>query len=134
MMTALIAMSIKTPDAVPPSFDEPPQNMREYDPEWGRAFYAGTATVNCDHAHMLASARAPVLFTHHYRAIDPGTGTVVGAVSDQQVDRARELVTHAGQPFEIMSFPGMAHSMHGQDPQLFTRTVAGWSQTIPPDR
>jgi hypothetical protein len=77
MMTALIAMSIKTPDAVPPSFDEPPQNMREYDPEWGRAFYAGTATVNCDHAHMLASARAPVLFTHHYRAIDPGTGTVM---------------------------------------------------------
>ena len=115
-MTALIAMSIKTPDAVPPSFDEPPQNMREYDPEWGRAFYAGTATVNCDHAHMLASARAPVLFTHHYRAIDPSTGTVMGAVSNQQVDRARELVTHAGQPFEIMSFPGMAHSMHGQDP------------------
>ena len=28
-----------------------------------------------------------------------------------------------------MSFPGMAHSMHGQDPQLFTKTVAGWSQT-----
>lgn len=51
-----------------------------------------------------------------------------------QVDRARELVTRAGQPFEIMSFPGMAHSMHGQDPQLFTRTVAGWSQTIPQDR
>jgi len=24
--------------------------------------------------------------------------------------------------------------MHGQDPQLFTRTVAGWSQTIPQDR
>jgi pimeloyl-ACP methyl ester carboxylesterase len=106
----------------------------EYDPEWGRAFYAGTATANCDHAHMLARARAPVLFTHHYRAIDPSTGTVMGAVSDQQIDRARELVTHAGQPFEIMSFPGMAHSMHGQDPQLFTRTVADWSQTIPQDR
>jgi len=134
MMTALIAMSIKTPGAAPPSFDEPPQNMREYDPEWGRAFYAGTATVNCDHAHMLASARAPVLFTHHYRATDPGTGTVMGAVSDQQVGRARELVTHAGQPFEIMSFPGMAHSMHGQDPQLFTSTLTSWSQTIPPGR
>ena len=58
----------------------------------------------------------------------------MGAVSDQQVDRARELVTHAGQPFKILSFPGMAHSMHGQDPQLFTRTVTSWSQTISPDR
>jgi hypothetical protein len=58
----------------------------------------------------------------------------MSAVSDQQVDRARELVTRAGQPFEILSFPGMAHSMHGQDPRLFTSTVAGWSQTIPQDR
>lgn len=128
MATALFGMSIKDPSASPPSFDEPPQNMREYDPEWGLAFYSGTATAGCDHARMLSSVKVPVLFTHHFHATDKATGTVMGAVSDQQVDRAGELVNQAGFPFEVASFPGMAHSMHAQDPVLFTETVTSWWQ------
>ena len=47
--------------------DEPPQNLKEYDPEWARAFLSGTATINCDHAQMLRRVKVPVLFTHHFR-------------------------------------------------------------------
>jgi hypothetical protein len=54
----------------------------------------------------------------------------MGAASDQQVQRARELVTGAGQPFEVASFPHLAHSMHRQDPKLVTSTVVDWSLTL----
>ena len=30
--------------------DEPPQNLKEYDPEWARSFWTGAATGGCDHA------------------------------------------------------------------------------------
>lgn len=110
--------------------DEPPQNLKEYDPEWGRAFYSGTATASCDNARMLATVRVPVLFTHHFRAVDSDTGAVMGAISDQQVAEVRRLVTGAGQPFEYLSFPHMAHSMHGQDPALFVSTLVEWSSRL----
>lgn len=115
----------------PVSLDAPPpQNMWEYDPEWARAFFTGTATVACDHARMLSSVRVPVLLTHHYRDADPDTGSLMGALSDLQVLRANELVTGAGQPFQTLELPGMAHQMHQQDPELFTRTVVEWSSTV----
>jgi hypothetical protein len=71
--------------------------MKEYDPEWGRAFWTGT----------------------------------VGAISDLQAARVRELVEGAGQPFEYQSFPQMTHSMHGADPALFARTVTQWASALP---
>lgn len=88
--------------------------------------------MSCDHALMLASARAPVLYTHHYRAVDPASGALMGAASDEQVARARELVTGGGQPFEVASLPGMAHAMHEQDPQLFARLITEWAQKLDP--
>jgi pimeloyl-ACP methyl ester carboxylesterase len=109
---------------------QPPQNLREYDPEWGRAFYYGTVGASCDHARMLAGVRVPVLFTHHFRAIDAETGTLMGASSDLQASRVRELVTAAGQPVKYLSFPKMPHSMHGADPALFASTVTEWAATL----
>jgi pimeloyl-ACP methyl ester carboxylesterase len=134
MATANEGMRVK--DTAPPagesqSFGDPPQSFREYDPEWARAFYTGTAAASCDHARMLAGVRVPVLFTHHFRQVDEKTGTVMGAISDKQVGRARELVTDAGQPFEVLSYPQMAHMMHVQDPQLFTRNIVAWSASLP---
>jgi pimeloyl-ACP methyl ester carboxylesterase len=108
----------------------PPRNLREYDPEWARVFWTGTAGASCDHVRMLSSIRTPVLFTHHFRMIDGGTGALMGAVSDQQAARARDLVTAAGQPFEYASFPEMGHSMHRLAPELFTKTVIDWSSTL----
>jgi hypothetical protein len=79
---------------------------------------------------MLSAAKAPILVTHHFRTVDPDTGTLMGAVSDLQVKRAGQLVTSAAQRFEVRDFPQMAHSMHAHDPELFARTVLEWSQSL----
>ena len=64
---------------------EPRQELKEYDPEWGRAFWTGTFAAACDHDRMLASVKVPVLFTHHFRTVDESTGALMGASSDLQV-------------------------------------------------
>jgi pimeloyl-ACP methyl ester carboxylesterase len=110
---------------------EPPQELKEYDPEWGRAFWTGTFYGSCDHERMLQSVKVPVLFTHHFRVIDEGTGALMGASSDLQVERVRQLVTGAGQPFEYVSLPTTPHSLHGADPQLYVDTLTGWVETLP---
>ncbi|PRY44675.1 alpha/beta fold hydrolase [Umezawaea tangerina] len=110
---------------------KPPQNLREYDPEWARAFVSGTVTVGCDHATMLSAVKVPVLFTHHFRQVDDETGHLLGAISDLQAGRVRALVEAAGQPFTYLSFPGMPHAMHDADPELFARTVVEWVGGLP---
>jgi pimeloyl-ACP methyl ester carboxylesterase len=112
--------------------DEPNQNMKEYDPEWARAFATGTVGAGCDHGRMLAQVKVPVLFTHHFRAVDEASGSLMGASSDLQAGRARELIEGAGQRCDYRSFPAMGHSMHGQDPALFTATLAEWADALPP--
>jgi pimeloyl-ACP methyl ester carboxylesterase len=113
-----------------PPADGPPQNLKEYDPEWGRSFISGLACAGCDHEAMLASVRVPVLFTHHFHRVDSETGHLLGAISDVQVQRVRDLVEGAGQPFTFRSFPDMPHSMHGADPELYTSTVAEWAASL----
>ena len=107
------------------------QMMREYDPEWARSFLTGAFGASCDHARMLAAVKCPVLFTHHFRWLDEKTGTLVGAISDQQVARVRELITGAGQAFVYKSFPEIGHAMHAINPTLFARTLTEWATTLP---
>jgi pimeloyl-ACP methyl ester carboxylesterase len=108
---------------------EPSQALKEYDPEWGRAFWNGTFYASCDHAQTLASVKVPVLYTHHFRMVND-EGALLGAASDQQVAHARMLVTTAGEPFEYVSFPEMPHSMHSHDPERYVDTLLGWSRTL----
>ena len=54
----------------------------------------------------------------------------MGALSDLQARRAIELIETAGQRVNYQTFPAMGHSMHGQDPQLFTDTVVQWAATV----
>lgn len=110
---------------------EPPQNLKEYDPEWARAFWTGSIAASCNHARMLSSVQVPVLLTHHFRRIDPATGFLMGALSDLQATRVKDLVSAAGQPVDYESFPTMGHSMHGQDPQQFTTTLVRWAAKLP---
>ena len=110
---------------------EPPQNLKEYDPEWARAFWTGTVAASCDHARMLASVKVPVLLTHHFRREDEATGELMGALSDVQAVRVRELLGAAGGAVDYQSFPTVGHSMHGQDPRLFADTLARWAATLP---
>jgi pimeloyl-ACP methyl ester carboxylesterase len=116
--------------AIAPKADAPPQNLKEYDPEWGRAFWTGTVVASCDHARMLKSVKVPVLLTHHFRMVDEAQGLLMGALSDLQAQRVRELVCQAGQTIEYQSFPTMGHSMHGQDPELFTTVLTEWVRQI----
>jgi pimeloyl-ACP methyl ester carboxylesterase len=111
--------------------EQPPQALKEYDPEWGRAFWTGSVCASCDHDRMLRAVKVPVLFTHHFRHLDEAKGFMMGAISDAQAARVRELVAGAGQRFDYRSFPQMGHSMHGQDPKLFADTVSEWAATIP---
>jgi len=109
----------------------PPQDLLEYDPEWGDAFASGRATLTCDHENMLRHVKVPVLFTHHFHRVDPETGNLVGAISDQQVERVRHLVEGAGSSFTYRAFPAMPHWMHGHDPATHAATVTDWLATIP---
>ncbi|HEY5009152.1 MAG TPA: alpha/beta hydrolase [Caulobacteraceae bacterium] len=116
--------------ALPLPADGPPQNLKEYDPEWARAFWTGSVAASCDHVRMLQAVKVPVLFTHHFRRIDDG-GLLMGAIADVQAQKVRELIDAAGQPFDYRSFPTMGHSMHGQDPQLFADTLSEWAAALP---
>lgn len=113
----------------PSANGEPPQNIKEYDPEWARAFWSGTVGVNCDHARMLTQVRCPVLYTHHFRIVNDD-GWLIGAASDVQAQRAVAMIRAAGQPVTYLSFPKMGHSMHGQDPELFASTLVEWARGL----
>ncbi len=109
----------------------PPQNLKEYDPEWGRAFWTGTVAASCDHERMLSSVKVPVLLTHHFRMNDEQTGGVRGAMSDVQAKRVRDLVAAAGQPIDYVSLPMMGHAMHQQDPNQFVKVLVEWAAKLP---
>jgi pimeloyl-ACP methyl ester carboxylesterase len=80
----------------------------------------------CDHEAMLTQVKVPVLFTHHFRLVDPETGTLLGASSDLQASYAGGLIEATGNAFTYRSFPTAAHSLHGTDPDLYVRTVTEW--------
>jgi pimeloyl-ACP methyl ester carboxylesterase len=111
--------------------DEPPQNLKEYDPEWGRSFWTGTVGAACDHERMLRSAKVPsVLLTHHTRITDDASGFLFGAMSDQQAQRVQDLLTGAGVDVRYRSFPDVGHSMHGGRPELYVETLFDWVASI----
>ena len=106
--------------------DEPPQNLKEYDPEWGRAFWEGTVAASCPHETMLSQVKVPALLTHHMRHVVPETGNLLGALSDQQAAKACELVKAAGAPITYVSLPDAAHAMHASEPERFAKVVTEW--------
>jgi pimeloyl-ACP methyl ester carboxylesterase len=113
---------------VPP--EEPPQNLEEYDPEWGRAFWEGTVAASCDHERMLRSVKVPVLLTHHFRMVDERTGLLMGAMADVQAQRVRDLLAEAGVAVDYRSFETMGHPMHALDPDLYASTVIDWASGL----
>jgi pimeloyl-ACP methyl ester carboxylesterase len=132
MLVNLAAMIPPDPDADPAAgpADGVPQNLREYDPEWGRAFVSGTATASCDHVTMLEQVRVPVLLTHHFRTVDAATGRLVGASSDDQARRAREIVTAAGGRIDYRDFPDAPHAMHEHLPKQYVEAVLDFVATL----
>ena len=110
--------------------EAPPQNLKEYDPEWGRAFWSGTVASSCDHERMLRAVRAPaVLLTHHMRVVSE-VGFLLGAMSDPQAQRVQDLLRGAGVAVTYRSFPDVGHSMHGDRPELFVETLCEWVESL----
>ena len=131
------AMRAAAPDRLPqwmrgfPIGEEPSQELKEYDPEWGRAFWTGTVGASCDHERMLRSVKVShVLLTHHFRVVEEQSGTLLGALSDVQATRVRELLHEAGVSVEYRSFPEVGHSMHGTEPDLYVDTLLEWMATF----
>lgn len=110
---------------------EPPQNLKEYDPEWGRAHYEGTVAASCPHDRMLAAVNVPVLLTHHGRTVNETTGRLVGALTDLQARQAGEIIRKAGQPFDYVSLPDAAHAMHATQPERFATVARDWIRKLP---
>jgi acetyl esterase/lipase len=80
---------------------------------------------------MLRSVRVPVLFTHHFRAVDPASGLLIGAATDGQAEAARNRLAEAGVPVDYRSYETTGHSMHGDDPRLFVDTLLDWTAALP---
>lgn len=134
---AWAAMRAAAPERLPPWLrsmpigEEPRQELKEYDPEWGRAFWTGTMAAACDHERMLSSVKVScVLLTHHMRVVDESTGFLMGALADVQAARVQELLRSAGVTVDYRSFPTMGHSMHGTRPDLYVDTLLDWVATL----
>lgn len=113
------------------SSDHVPQNMVEYDPEWARAYRTGSASAACDHRHMLASAHAPMLYTHHFRRTYPPSGLFLGAATEEQVEFTGQLITdQGGQRFDYISLPDAHHSLHAAEPQQYVDILTTWLTEI----
>jgi pimeloyl-ACP methyl ester carboxylesterase len=110
--------------------EEPPQNLKEYDPEWGRSFWTGSVAASCDHERMLRTVKVPVLLTHHLRITNDATGFLFGAMSDQQAQRVQDILQATGVPVEYRSFPDVGHSMHGDKPDLYVDTLLDWVKSL----
>lgn len=110
---------------------EPPQNLKEYDPEFGRAFWEGTVARSCPHEVLLTQLKTPVLLTHHARHVAPETGRLLGAMSDLQAAKAQELIAQGGVPVRYESLPDAAHAMHAADPKRFADLVTAWAADLP---
>jgi pimeloyl-ACP methyl ester carboxylesterase len=113
-----------------PPADEPPQNLKEYDPEWARSFIEGTVAKNCPHEILLAQVKVPALFTHHFRMNNAVTGELMGATSDLQAAAVCRLVAATGVAFEYKSLPDAMHAMHSADPPRFAEVLTGWAEKL----
>ncbi|MFI9560941.1 alpha/beta fold hydrolase [Nonomuraea endophytica] len=129
-VAAAQASPYKMASFFPPS-DEPPQNLKEYDPEWGRAFFEGTVGLHCPHERMLAQVKTPILMTHHARRTDPDTGEWLGSFSDLQAERAQAIIRGAGIRVDYESFPEAPHMMHAADPDGYVEVLTAWAAKLP---
>lgn len=68
--------------------------------------------------------------THHARVINPRTGDLIGALSDEQATRARELMESAGVSVTYESAPDAMHMMHQADPRRYTSLLRRWAETL----
>ncbi|MBF9315259.1 alpha/beta fold hydrolase [Mycobacteroides chelonae] len=109
---------------------DPPQHLKEYDPELCRMIIEGRFFSGCDHERLLSDIRNPILLSHHFRAIDPEHGLLVGAMADVQAQFAASLIAASGSPLVHKDFPDAEHAMHDADPHLYAETLIEWNSGL----
>ena len=80
---------------------------------------------------MLANVKVPVLFTHHFHPRDEESGMELGALSDFQADRVRQLVTGAARTSPTARSRACRTRTYRHQPELYARTVTEWAATLP---
>lgn len=113
-----------------PVAEQTPQNLKEYDPEWARAFYTGSVSASTPHDEMLSSVKVSVLMSHHGRRIYKKSGMLIGAISDLQAQQVARIVKSAGQSFTYVSLPDAAHCMHRSEPDRYAKVLLDWRATV----
>ncbi|HEX9093091.1 MAG TPA: alpha/beta hydrolase [Coriobacteriia bacterium] len=93
------------------------KGLSMYDPAFTRAFWDGSAQEGFSHEAMLARVRCPMLLIHADWFRHPDLG-LVGAMDDDDVARARELVPH-------MRYRHIhaGHVIHMQKPAEFAAAI-----------
>ena len=111
---------------------EPPQNLKEYDPEWGRAFWTGSVAASCDHERMLRSVKVPVLLTHHFRHGRRGHRPADGRHVRPPGGTGPRAARRGGRPrrLPLVRDDGPLHARPG--PQLFVDTLVDWVAGLSP--
>ena len=93
------------------------RGLDQYDPRFGAAFYDGTWNMGFDHAGALGKIERPVLLMKANSSI-MADGTLDGAMSDEEAQRARALLGH-GQYVEVDS----SHVVNLDKPDIFVRIL-----------
>lgn len=102
---------------LPPSVQEVIRGLDHYDPHFGAAFYDGTWNAAFNHAEALQKIQCPALLLHANFEIE-ADGTLNGAMSQAQADRAAGLLRH-GQYLKVDS----SHVINLEHPDEFIRIV-----------
>ena len=109
--------------------DEPPQNLKEYDPEWGRAFWTGTVGRVLRPQRMLriASRSRCCSLTTSASSTRPAVccmGALVGRAGEAGPGAARRGRGRGRLPIVR---PPWATRCTARIPQLFTDTLVEWA-------
>ena len=115
--------------------DEPPQNLKEYDPEWGRAFWTGTVAA-------VVRPRADAAQRQGARCCSRTTcasSTRPPASCSARCPTSRPSGCRRSSPepasrCEYRSFPDVGHSMHGDRPDLYVETLLDWVTSLDRER
>ena len=110
----------------------PPQNLKEYDPEWAGVLDGDRLAWGARMIRMLTAVKGPVLFTHHFRMVDEQSGYfwVAHLRSAGRTGGERDLVDCSRPPLRVrvVTVDGLIHSAVGR--VQFVNTLTSWDQSL----
>ena len=96
------------------------RGISQFDGNFARAFVDGSAGTDFDHAETLSRIQQPVLFLHANFFIRDGR--LMGALDDEDVARAQELVRG---PWSYVRMD-CGHAIALEEPEREAREITAW--------